>query len=519
MYMMGACVDITDQKNYEEILKKSESRFRTLTDNLPQMVWVTDSAGKTEYVSRRWKEYSGIVDDIEAWAYMVHPDDWEPLHRCWQEQFKNGLSFKYEVRLRNRDGEYRWHYSIAEPVKNNQGEVLHWVGVLTDIEDQKNIADILRKSEQYFRQLADMIPQIIWTATADGSTDYFNSRWYEFTGSAPGYGDQSWTPVLHPDDLMQCVETWHQAVKTGDPYQVEYRFREAATGNYRWFLGKAIPIRNSEGVITRWFGACTDIHDQKMMRVHLEQLVNERTKELRRSNEDLQQFAHVASHDLKEPVRKVIIFGSRLREEFDGQIPDRAREYIAKMEKAAHRMYSMIDGVLMYSSINASRHAVEEVDLNVVLGEIESDLEVFIHEKKAKVTLPTLPVIPGSQILIHQLFYNIINNCLKFSRPGVDLSIEIGCSFLSAREIGELGLESGRPYVRISIQDNGIGFSDEEAERIFDTFTRLHAKDKFEGTGLGLALCKKIVERHGGQIFAAGVEGKGAQVIVILPME
>lgn len=518
-YMIGACVDITEQKDYEAALKDRESRFKKLTDSLPQMIWLANAEGTMEYISKRWEEYSGVGEYRDAWSYMVHPGDWERVYRLWQQQFLSGGSFKFEVRLRNKEGVYRWHYSLAEPLIDSAGEVVQWVGVLTDIEDQKNIAEILRKSEQYFRQMADLIPQIIWTARADGYVDYYNSRWYEYMGFKDGLGDESWISVLHPDDSQRCINEWQHSIQTGDPYLIEIRLQEATTGNYRWFLGKALCMKDADGVITRWFGTCTDIHEQKMLRVHLEHLVEDRTKELRRSNEDLRQFAHVASHDLKEPVRKVIIFGNRLKEEFEGQIPDKARGYISKMEKAARRMYSMIEGVLMYSSIDASPHAAEQVDLTTVFRDIENDLEVYIQDKKAKFSCAELPVIPGSPILIHQLFYNIIYNSLKFSKPDCDVQIDITCNVMSDHEIKILNLVSGKRYVKIIVRDNGIGFRLDESECIFNTFTRLHGKDKYEGTGLGLALCKKIVERHKGLISAQGSEGQWAEFSVILPME
>jgi signal transduction histidine kinase len=237
---------------------------------------------------------------------------------------------------------------------------------------------------------------------------------------------------------------------------------------------------------------------------HLETIVEERTGELRRSNDDLQQFAHVASHDLKEPVRKLKTFINRLDDEFGANLPPAGKLYVEKMRMASARMYEMIDGVLRYSSISEGEQDIEPIDMNALFSNIESDLEMLIHQKNAVVLKGDIPSIHGARILIYQLFYNLINNALKFSRelPRIELSGKV--------------VDEG--MVQISVRDNGIGFSAENEEKIFNAFSRLHSKDRYEGTGLGLALCKKIVERHYGTIRAIGKEGKGSEFIVTLPM-
>jgi signal transduction histidine kinase len=239
----------------------------------------------------------------------------------------------------------------------------------------------------------------------------------------------------------------------------------------------------------------------------LEIMVQERTKELKRSNDDLQQFAHVASHDLKEPVRKFRTFINRLKEEYGDQLPPKGQNYIDKMQNASERMSSMITGVLKYSSMNAVEEDITLVDLDEIIKSIESDLEVVIHQKKAVINKDNLPKLEGAYVLLYQLFYNLLNNSLKFSegRPVIDIS----SSYVS---------RNGQQYAKIVVADNGIGFDQGYAERIFDAFTRLNSKDKFEGTGLGLALCKKIVERHSGTIVAEGEPDNGAVFTIELPV-
>jgi signal transduction histidine kinase len=239
----------------------------------------------------------------------------------------------------------------------------------------------------------------------------------------------------------------------------------------------------------------------------LEAIVQKRTKELQRSNDDLLQFAHVASHDLKEPVRKFKTFIGRLQEEYENILPEKGKDYLRRMQIASDRMSAMIEGVLQYSSLNGIDQVNTNVNLNEIIKSIEADLEVIIHQKKVEIIKDELPVIDGMPVLIYQLFYNLINNSLKFSKENPVIRISSSVEVVNERQ-----------YAKIMVADNGIGFGQEHATKIFDAFSRLNTKDKYEGTGLGLALCKKIVERHHGSISATGEEGKGAVFTVLLPI-
>ena len=207
-------------------------------------------------------------------------------------------------------------------------------------------------------------------------------------------------------------------------------------------------------------------------------------------------------------------FGGRLSKEFGEVLPDNARTYLSKVEAAAKRMFEMIEGVLRYSSVSPSQQELETIDLNEVIKDIRFDLELMIQQKRATITTDHLPTIEGYSILIYQLFYNLINNSLKFSKEHEGCVIDI-----SAKILDQYEAEEGTSYVEITMTDNGIGFEQIYAERIFKTFSRLNSKDRFEGTGLGLSLCRKITERHGGEIEAEGKENGGAIFRVLLPLK
>jgi signal transduction histidine kinase len=284
------------------------------------------------------------------------------------------------------------------------------------------------------------------------------------------------------------------------------------------------PLRAFSGGVDGIIGVGIDVTAQVRARQRLEQNeqyleaeVARRTSELealnndlQQSNNDLQQFAHVASHDLKEPLRKVKTFASRLVDDPGTHFSEKGSAYLAKVNSAADRMYTMIEGVLHYSVLNALGQETGPVDLGDTLAQIHQDLELPIAQQKATIHYEKLPVLNGASVLLYQLIYNLVNNSLKFVHPGRAPRILIRT---------EATTIDGQEGVEIHFSDNGIGFDPLQSERIFNTFTRLNPKDRYEGTGLGLSLCRRIVQRHGGQIRAIGRPDEGAEFIISLPLQ
>lgn len=242
----------------------------------------------------------------------------------------------------------------------------------------------------------------------------------------------------------------------------------------------------------------------------LQNVVNERTQELNRSNADLVRFAHVISHDLKEPVRKIKFFISMVMKDHSPNLGKDVLGYLRKIDNSAQRITNMIDDVLKYSEIQDPGTNMDKVDLNEVIANVINDLELLIQSKKANVVIEKLPQIEGVTIQIHQLFYNLVNNALKFSKEDGQIRVTIG---------GKRKVFDKKVYTEITISDNGIGFDEAYSKTIFESFKRLHPKDQYEGTGLGLSLCKQIVQRHHGSITATGAPGKGATFTVLLPQK
>jgi len=309
---------------------------------------------------------------------------------------------------------------------------------------------------------------------------------------------------LHPDDLHIRNAAFQSMGADG---KVSYELRIVHRNNaIRWLRINGTTIKNDLGQPVVLVGIAQDITSQKKSEEYLAELVEQRTAQLQRSNDDLLQFSHIVSHDLKEPVRKIMIYNKMLKDTDD----QRQRALcIGKIEAASNRMVTLIDGILAYSGTNAAGFPVEMVDLNGLMKLIKKDLELLIDEKKAIFIETHLPSVEGSPILLQRLFYNLVNNALKFSKADVPPRVTIS---------SVIGTKDSQGYVRIIIEDNGIGIDPLYSDKIFNAFERLHSKDKYEGTGLGLALCKKIAERHKGSIESIGKDD-GSEFAVELPLQ
>ncbi|MBB3936419.1 PAS domain S-box protein [Aureimonas phyllosphaerae] len=251
----------------ERRLAESESRFRNMADHAPVMLWVTDPEGRCTYLNRSWYETTGQTPEAAegfGWLDATHPDDAEEAGRVFRRANAAHEAFRLEYRLRHRDGRYRWAIDAASPRFDETGAFLGFVGSVIDIDERRAGEDRLRASEAGFQAIANTIDQMVWTTLPDGFHDYYNDRWYEFTGMPHGSTDgEAWNGMFHPDDQERAWGVWRRCLATGEPYHIEYRLRHRS-GEYRWVLGRAQAMRDAAGRIIRWFGTCTDIHDFKL---------------------------------------------------------------------------------------------------------------------------------------------------------------------------------------------------------------------------------------------------------------
>jgi PAS domain S-box-containing protein len=517
--IMAVAIDVTTQVRARQQIEAAEERARLAIESADMGTFEVDLRSDSIITSPRLDVIFGVKagSSRSTYANAILSEDRPHRQKAYQEADRTGV-LQYEGRVMWEDGSVHWVKVNGRLYKDEDGKMIKLSGVAQDITERKNFEDTLQAKHEELELVTQVMPQMVWAKNADGYTYFLNKRWVGYTGMKMeellGWG---WMDALHPDDYERVKTLWADAIRAGEAYSTEYRLR-CHRNEYKWFLSKGIPVRDKDQKIIKWYGATTDIHLQKTEAARLEVLVEKRTEELRRSNQELEQFAHVASHDMKEPIRKAKLFVERLQSECGHFLPNNGLLYLQRVKNAADRLTSMVEGVLNYSTINSSLQNVEPVDLASIIHNIETDLELVIVAKGAHIKYESLPQFEGAAFLIYQLFYNLVNNSLKFLVTDRQPEIVVSGVVRQGRELKHLfDAKDNLDYVELKVEDNGIGFSQDHAERIFDTFTRLHSRDEFEGTGMGLALVKRIVDRHHGHVFAQGTPGQGASFTILLP--
>ncbi len=376
------------------------------------------------------------------------------------------------------------------------------VVVFRDITRQKQAEAELRESERRYRALADSMPQIVWAARPDGHLDYFNRRWYEFSGFPEGEsGDGSWVPILHPDDVERCLEAWGAAVRSGETYQIEYRFKDRVSGGYRWQLGRALPVRDDAGNVVRWFGTCTDIDDQKRLE-----------EGLREANAAKDQFLLMLAHELRNPLAPLLSSLYVLGQD------DKTRrvhgQSLGRMERQVRRLNRMVEDMLEASRVVHGRVRLrpERLDLARLVRTVVEDRRPLLEQAGVVLTL-TAPVTPvwvkGDADRLAQVLDNLLDNEAKFVDRG-------------GRAAVRLTADADAGWAVLTVSDSGIGIAPEVLGRLFDVFAQ--ADQGLErtrgGLGLGLAVVKGMIEQHGGTVAVASAGlGRGAEFTIRLPLE
>lgn len=384
-----------------------------------------------------------------------------------------------------------------------------------EIEFRKQAEYELNQSVQELRSILEAVPQIAFTLSAGGVVEFVNRYWYQYALSKESF------PQHHPGSLS-VIACFQKAILTGGPLVSEVRIKPLHEEEFRFHLLSMTPVKKDD-VIVKWVGVLTDIHEQRMANRILEQRVIERTQELQDanreleiSNHELQQFAYVASHDLKEPLRKIQVFSHMVKERYL-QDSLEGTAHIDRIIRSSERMNDLITDVLGYSELSIANIYIV-TNLNQLIGEILGDMELLIQEKDASIQIDRLPEVETNPSQMRQVFQNILSNALKFSKTRVKPVIHISAELIAEKKADSEATADGE-YCRIKVSDNGIGFNEVYLDRIFSIFQRLHSREEYEGTGIGLAIVKKIIEKHNGIVTAKSEEGVGSTFIIILPVK
>lgn len=520
--ILNMALDITESVKIKRQLEESEKNFRSLIMQAP--VGMTLLKGDDHVVEIANDEYLKLVGR-ERGGFVGKPI-WEVVPEAKEQGFdvilKNvkdtGETFYGNevpvMLIRNGLPETVFINFVYEPLFDENGKAHSILVVAIDITTLARARKQVELAEERVRLAIESAQLGSYEANLKTGEVVASARMYEIYDIEPTDRHLDFIAKIHPDDL-HIRNTAHQtAAATGKlHYEVRTQKRD---GSYTWVSASGQFYFNENGEPEKVIGIVRDITKEKEEEQELERRVRERTEELTKLNEELQQFMYVSSHDLKEPMRKVQMFTGLIS---DGAGSENAKlvEYSEKVKSSVQRMNTLINDLLNYSTLSNKEVVYEEIDLSSLLNHIQDDLELMIKEKNAIFDLESLPTIKGIRFQINQLFYNLLNNALKFSGQTGPSLIKIRCAQLADGERTEFPMLTQASYYKIEITDNGIGFDPQYSERIFGVFQRLHLRHQYSGTGIGLAICKKIVQNHKGHIYALSAEGKGTTVVIILP--
>jgi PAS domain S-box-containing protein len=389
-------------------------------------------------------------------------------------------------------------------------------------EQLQNLSEKVHKSEAQYKTLTNSLPLIIFSIDKEGNLLYANEWLTRYSGETPERLNKNrWKTIVHKEDYNSFSLLLKNDV-TGGTTVIKTQLRLLnKNGEFLWHQLSLSPFFDGKNEPQYWIGYMADIQAQKVFEETLkdnfelkqtqkqlkenQQTLERYIEELNRSNQELQQFAFVASHDLQEPVRKLLFYSDFLITQYSGTIKGNGAEYLKTMQRSAQRMRVLIKDLLVFSQIKKEDTQYTQVDLNRVASEAIQDFEITIEEKNAACTVESLPTIHADARMMGQLFENIISNSLKYSKQNENPKIKISCM-------------KKEDTVELAFEDNGIGFDEKYLSQMFTLFQRLHDRTTYEGTGLGLAICKKIVEIHRGKIWARSSEGQGSVFYVSLPL-
>jgi len=460
-------------------------------DSIPLQIWRSRADGFTEYLNKRWLDYTGMtLDQALGWQWLVtiHPDDLPGLRDTWGKVLASGKPGEAEARMRRFDGVYRWFLLRAEPVHSKTGAVEAWYGTNTDIEDRKQAEQKLRDSELDLRQMTETIPEMLWSATADGAIDYCNARLLHYTGvSANDIKGGGWTKLLHPDDIGNAAKVWQSCVATGAPYRVEVRTIHAPDRTYRWCVTNALPLLDEQGRVLKWHGTVVDMHDWKQAQEDLRNTQSELAHLTRVMT--MGELAASIAHEINQPLASIVTSGETGLRWLARPVPDfdKVQELTKNMVADARRASEIIDRI---RAVVAGRKVLLiQLSLEDIIEESMLFLKQDFQSRGISVSLDLaadLPQIVGDRTQLQQVIVNLANNAMQAMAESTDRSILVR-TMLSDPET-----------VCCAVEDSGPGVDPATLPRLFDSFFTTREA----GMGMGLPISRSIIEAHGGQIRA-----------------
>lgn len=536
--VLVVCQETTQKVQNVQKLQESESRFRALIDAAP--IGIALFVGKEFLIEMPNQTFIDIVGkgpDITGKPLNeVMPElssENQPCLKMLNEVYTTGKplqTFGTQLDIIQNGVMTRGFYDFSyTPLLDGNGDVYAILDIAVDVTVEVLVRNRIADSEENLRNTILKAPVAMCIFRGPGhvveiANDKMTELWGKTTAEVLNKSILDGLPEVREQGFKELLDGVFTTGETFTAYGVEVMLpRGKATEKvYVNFVYEA--YRERTGIISGVIAVATDVTPQVIAQQKIEDVVAQRTKELaeanralQQTNMELEQFAYIASHDMQEPLRKVITFTNLLESNL-GSIDQRSRTYLTKIGASTNRMSQLIYDILNFSKLSKDGLVYLPVNLNTVVENILNDFELLIEQKHALINADELPTLEAVPLQMQQLFSNLISNALKFSKPGIPPVIHISARRLSKAEENEHpGLSPDIRYYNISIRDNGIGFRPEHADQIFHIFQRLHVKTEYPGTGIGLAVCKKIIQNHGGEIFGRSNTRTGTIFSIILP--
>lgn len=537
--------EVTEQVKVRKRIEESEQNFRLLVEQAPvAMNVVRGPKYILEIINPSMLEILGKKKDE-----VLYKPVFESMPELRNQGFEALLLYVYKTGKRISANEHRIQFEregqtitrylnfVYEPLKDQEGKVNGLMAVALDVTEQVTARRKIEESSEELQLAIEVANLGTFRLDILRNQAAYSQRIMEWFGfSEQGVSLDVFASFIHPEDRNKLLQALEQSYRSEEKSQhdVIYRVVHPDTGVMRFLHSFGRTYFTQDGNPYLLVGMIQDVtpqilwqQRQKENETELHKRVSERTlelenlnHELKRTNANLEEFAYAASHDMKEPIRKIHLFTDRLKQELSDKLSKEQEFLFSRVENAAKRMGLLIEDLLTYSHVSKGMSHQEVVDLNTKVRNVMEDLEVEIDEKKAVITVAELPIISGHKRQLQQLFQNLIGNALKYSKPGVPPEITITAKQVKGSETTlQMTAEAARQQFHlIEVSDNGIGFDQEDAERIFNVFTRLHGNAEYKGTGVGLSIAKKVVENHQGIIWAESQPDVGTTFKILFPI-
>ena len=532
--MSGTSQDITESRQTEAALRESEERFQTMVNGIPQLAWMAEADGSVFWYNQRWYDYTGkTFEQMQGWGWQSvhHPDFLSQVMEGWTRAIATGQPFDMEFPMRGADGVFHAFLTRVMPLRDPAGRVVRWFGTNTDISERKQTeerlaaqAEELRQSRQDLESKTFMLQSVLDSmveglAVADeqGKLIIWNPAAEKLVGLGSTHlPPEEWSAhygVYLPDKVTPIPpgETPLERAMRGEVVNTEIFLRNPGLNREVWLEINSSPLRGKDGVLHGGVTAFRDITQRRAdeleirkLNDELEERIAKRTEQLEATNDELEAFSYSVSHDLRTPLRHIASFARILVNDFGPAMAVEARGHLQCIEDAVRRMGLLVDALHSMAVLRRQSLRLHHCELNPIVREVISVLEPECEGRDVEWRVGQLPALDCDPVLMGQVFQNLLSNALKYSRGRSRAVIEVDSI-----------QEPGKPVILL-VRDNGAGFDMKYAQKLFGMFQRMHTESEFEGTGVGLATVHRIIQKHGGTIWAEAEVGQGATFYFVL---